>query len=167
MVVKGLESKDTRMIKELVKIANELDERGLCKEAGVLDELVSLIAPVNSAIRSGIEGTMDSVERGAGASVTALVTMSEVCKWKEVIFGLLDAAKIARMFSKEKSEALIIGSIAKGAGLSKEKVIMGLELLEKHFGLGMKEIFEQAEAIKAVIRGSCKMLEEKGLLPNK
>ena len=33
-----------RMLKELIKLANELDERGLVKEAGILDKIIRIAA---------------------------------------------------------------------------------------------------------------------------
>jgi hypothetical protein len=39
-----LEPKDIKMLKELIKLANELDERGLVKEAGILDEIIRMAA---------------------------------------------------------------------------------------------------------------------------
>jgi hypothetical protein len=156
------------VLKELIKIANELDQRGLHKEAGILDGLVDLLMPGVSKIHSGVEKVLSPMFQGAATvgsnAGTALVTMNKICKRKEDIFRLLDAAKIVRIFNEEKSEALIIGAIVKGTGLSEEKVITGIELLEKHFGFGMKEVFEKAEYIKATIRMACKLLEGEGLI---
>ena len=138
------------------------------KEATLLDDLLDAIRPkthdviqeiLDPLVESAEEAGLDATTTMTTKAVTALEKAHKICKRKEDIYKLLDAAKLARIGNKAWSEALsetlIIGGIAQGTGWPVEKVTEYLELIEEYTGFGMEEIFENSEKIKASIGLAC------------